>query len=146
MKNHIMLFGSALLLTSCMNAQQHAQQVSAAQGENLTVGKVQSQIRKGMSGGEVAEVLGSPNVVSTDENGREVWIYDKISTLKVVSASSGGLILGAAGVGSAIGAVGGGGFNSAAGASSTSQRTLTVIIKFDGNHKVRDFAYHSSSF
>ena len=96
MKKHIILFGSALLLTSCMNAQQHAQQVSAAQGENLTVGKVQSQIRKGMSGGEVAEVLGSPNVVSTDENGREVWIYDKISTLKVVSASSGGLILGAA--------------------------------------------------
>jgi len=129
-----------------MTAQEHAQQVNAAQGENLTVGKVQSQITKGMSGGEVAEVLGSPNVVSTDENGREVWIYDKISTLKVVSASSGGLILGAVGVGSSVGGLGGGGFNSAAGASSTSQRTLTVIIKFDGNHKVRDYAYHSSSF
>lgn len=146
MKSHIVLFGSALLLTSCMNAQQHAQQVNAAQGENLTVGKVQSQIRKGMSGGEVAEVLGSPNVVSTDENGREVWIYDKISTLKVVSASSGGLILGAAGAGNSVGGIGGGGFNSGAGASSTSQRTLTVIIKFDGNHKVREYAYHSSSF
>jgi hypothetical protein len=71
------------------------------------------------------------------------WLF---KSLKVVSASSGGLILGAAGVGNAIGAVGGGGFNSAAGASSTSQRTLTVIIKFDGNHKVRDYAYHSSSF
>lgn len=146
MKRYLLLSCVTMLLTSCMTAQEHAQQVNSAQGENLTVGKVQSQIRKGMSGGEVAEVLGSPNVVSTDENGREVWIYDKISTLKVVSASSGGLILGAAGVGNAIGAVGGGGVNSAAGASSTSQRTLTVIIKFDGNHKVRDYAYHSSSF
>lgn len=146
MKKYLVLGFMAVLLTSCMTAQEHAQQVNAAQGENLTVGKVQSQIRKGMSGGEVAEVLGSPNVVSTDENGREVWIYDKISTLKVVSASSGGLILGAVGVGSSVGGLGGGGFNSAAGASSTSQRTLTVIIKFDGNHKVRDYAYHSSSF
>ncbi|MDD3021539.1 MAG: hypothetical protein PHX61_11275 [Alphaproteobacteria bacterium] len=146
MKKYLVLGCMTMLLTSCMTAQEHAQQVNAAQGENLTVGKVQSQIRKGMSGAEVAEVLGSPNVVSTDENGREVWIYDKISTLRVVSASSGGLILGAAGVGGAVAGLGGGGFDAAAGASSTSQRTLTVIIKFDGNHKVRDYAYHSSSF
>ena len=31
-------------------------------------------------------------------------------------------------------------------ASSTSQRTLTVIIKFDEEKKVRDFAYHTSRF
>jgi len=32
------------------------------------------------------------------------------------------------------------------GAASTSQKTLAVIIKFDGAKKVRDFAYHTSSF
>jgi hypothetical protein len=36
-------------------------------------------------------------------------------------------------------------FNSA-GASSSSQRTLTVIIKFTEDHRVRDFAYRQSSF
>ena len=31
-------------------------------------------------------------------------------------------------------------------ARSTSQRTLTIIIKFDDKNRVRDFAYRSSSF
>ena len=146
MKKIISSFLSVLCLAGCMTAQQHAQGVSAAQGDNLTVGKVQSQIKKGMSGAEVAEVMGSPNIVSTDENGREVWIYDKISTLRVVSASSGGLLLGAVGAGSSVGGLAGAGFNSAAGAASTSQKTLTVIIKYDGKGRVRDYAYHSSSF
>lgn len=135
-----------ILLAGCATAEQHAASVSAAQGEKLTVGTVQTQIRKGMSGGAVAEALGSPNVVSTDENGHEVWIYDKISTLDVVSSSSGGLTLGAIGVGPGVGGLGMGGFSSGAGARSTSQKTLTVIIKFDGNKKVRDFAYNYSSF
>ena len=32
------------------------------------------------------------------------------------------------------------------GARSRSQRTLTIVIKFDNDKKVRDFAYHSSRF
>ena len=40
----------------------------------------------------------------------------------------------------------GGSVGRSTGAASTSQRTLTVIIKFDGAKKVRDFAYHTSSF
>lgn len=51
------------------------------------VGTVQQEIRKGMSGAEVAAVLGSPNIVSTDEAGREVLVYDKISSDVVYSTS-----------------------------------------------------------
>jgi outer membrane protein assembly factor BamE (lipoprotein component of BamABCDE complex) len=112
----------------------------------MTVGKVQKEIRVGMSGADVAQALGSPNIVSTDEERREVWIYDKVATERVYSSSSGGvnaLILGWG-----DGAAGGAGIRggSSAGASSTSQRTLTVIIKFDKDGKVRDFAHHSSRF
>ena len=116
-------------------AQYHASDVKeGGEADNLTVGKVQREIRVGMTGGQVAEVLGSPNIVSTDEKGREVWIYDKISTDKVYSKSSGyGTIL----------ILGGGG---EAGASSTTQRTLTIIVKYDEEGKVRDIAYHSSKF
>jgi outer membrane protein assembly factor BamE (lipoprotein component of BamABCDE complex) len=141
---------AAFALTGCMSAPEHRAAVQGEQGDRLTVGKVQREIRVGMSGGEVIAALGSPNIVSTDEKGREVWVYDKISTERVYSTSSGGvstLILGGATFGSGL--VGGGVapyYGSAAGASSTSQRTLTIIIKFDESKKVRDFAYHSSSF
>ncbi len=140
----------ALTLAGCMSAQEHKAAVQSDKGDRITVGQVQREIRVGMSGGEVAEVLGSPNIVSTDENGDEVWIYDKISTDRVFSQSSGGVsavILGGGIIGSAL--LGGGAgpsVNQAAGASSTQQRTLTVIIKFNKAKKVRDFAYHTSRF
>ncbi len=142
---------SVLTLAGCMSAQEHKAAVQSEQGDRLTVGTVQREIRVGMSGGDVAAALGSPNIVSTDEEGREVWIYDKIATDKVYSTSSGGvsaLILGGAIIGGA-GLAGGGAapyYGSGAGASSTSQRTLTIIIKFDHDKLVREFAYHSSTF
>ena len=104
------------------------------QSENLTVGKVQGEIKVGMDAASVAEILGSPNIVTTDEQRREVWIYDKISSDRVDTSSSigGGII------------IFGGGKNW--GSSSSTQRTLTIIIKFDENKKVRDFAYNYSQF
>jgi outer membrane protein assembly factor BamE (lipoprotein component of BamABCDE complex) len=137
---------SAVLLAGCQSAAFHRADVQDSSTDRMTVGTVQKEIRVGMSGAEVAQALGSPNIVSTDEERREVWIYDKIATDRAYSSSSGGvnaLILGFGG--SAAGGVGGGG-GSSAGASSTSQRTLTVIIKFDKGGKVRDFAYHTSRF
>lgn len=125
----------ALVLSGCQTATHHRDLVSGDKSEKtLTVGKVQREIRVGMTNAQVAEILGSPNVVSTDEQRREVWIYDKIATETATSSNQGGvnvLILG----------IGGG-----SGASSTTQRTLTVIVKFDADSKVRDFAYHTSRF
>ena len=96
----------------------------------------------GMPGSEVVAILGSPNIVTTDEERREVWVWDKISTNVAYSRSSGviaGLIVGGSG--------GGGGVASTdSGAASTSQRTLTIIIKFDSESRVRDVAYRTSSF
>ena len=122
-------------VTGCQSAAQHLEDVRAADSEKtLSVGKVQREIKVGMTGGQVAEVLGSPNIVSTDENRQEVWIYDKISTEQAYSKSEGGFSLILIGAGNKTGA------------RSTNQRTLTVIIKFDKAGKVRDFAYHRSSF
>ena len=55
-----------------------------------------------------------------------------------------GLIFG--GIGDGVGGLGGAHYKDAAGASSTTQRTLTIIIKFDNQGHVRDYAYHASSF
>lgn len=133
------------LLAGCMSASDHRKAVQDDSGDRVTVGTVQKEIRVGMSGAEVAAALGSPNIVSTDEERREVWIYDKVATDYVHSESSGGISALILGLGTVVGA-GGGSYNSSAGAASTSQRTLTVIIKFDQDKKVRDFAYHTSKF
>ncbi len=115
----------------CAPASYHRREVLDDSGDRLTVGKVQREISMGMPSAQVAEILGSPNVVTTDEERREVWIYDKIAQDVVYSDSGAGLKFLTSGN---------------AGAASTSQRTLTVIIKFDKEGKVRDFAYHTSRF
>ena len=128
------LFLSFLFLCGCSTASSHLKSTKSDAADRITVGKVQREIRIGMPSSQVIEVLGSPNIVSTDENRLEVWVYDKIATDVSYSNSNGGVWL-------ILGSVGG---NS--GATSTSQRTLTIVIKFDVDKKVRDFAYHSSSF
>lgn len=134
------------LVTGCQSAAVHKQQVQDDSSDRVTVGKVQKEIRIGMSGAEVAQLLGSPNIVSTDEERREVWIYDKIATDHAYSESRGGIMALILGWGGSAAGAASGSMSSSAGASSTSQRTLTVIIKFDKEGKVRDFAYRTSRF
>ena len=103
--------------------------------DRLTVGRVQGEIKVGMPASQVAEFLGSPNIVTTDDKRREVWIYDKVSTdrVDVANSSFAGIILIM-------------GTRSSESSSSTRQRTLTIIIKYDEEKKVRDFAYNSTQF
>ena len=98
--------------------------------EQMTVAKAQREIKIGMSSAEVVEVLGSPNMVTTDDKRRETWVYDRVSSN--VSQSSSGVWLLVAGASNAK--------------QSSTQRTLTIIVKFDENSKVRDFAYRTSAF
>jgi len=102
--------------------------------QNLTVGVVQREIRKGMTGGEVATILGSPNIVTSGPNNSEVWVYDRtFSQVEAANASTG--------VWFVIGTTG-----QNAGVSRSSQSTLTVVVKFDSEKKVNDVAYHQSKF
>lgn len=142
----VMATAAALGVSGCMNAAQHRADVQDQSGDRVSVGVVQKEIRIGMSGGEVASILGSPNIVSTDEDRREVWIYDKISTDVSYSKSSGGVSSLIFGGGADVLGGAGLGVNRSSGASSRSQKTLTVIIKFDDDRLVRDFAYHTSRF
>jgi outer membrane protein assembly factor BamE (lipoprotein component of BamABCDE complex) len=138
---------TAVLLSGCQTANQHMADVQAGMtGETLSVGKVQREISVGMSSATVIEVLGAPNIVTTDDQRREVWVYDKIATDRAYSSSSGGISTLFLGFGAGFGGLGGAGANASSGAASTSQRTLTIIIKFDKTGQVRDFAYHQSKF
>ena len=132
------LIAAILGLAGCTGAQHYNPQAD----EQLTVGAVQKEIRIGMAGGQVAEILGSPNIVSTDENRNEVWIYDKISTQYVRADAQAGILA----IGGGADVIGGVGASGSQSSGATSQRTLTVVIKFDENGLVRDFAYHTSRF
>ncbi|MGC8722679.1 MAG: hypothetical protein ACP5VF_02240 [Acidobacteriota bacterium] len=119
--------GLLLLLAACAVQQGPKEQ-------QLTVGVVQRQIRAGMSQAEVAEALGSPNIVTRDSDGKETWIYDKIGTEATYASSGGGasiLILSA---------------SHSTSSSQTTQRTLTVLIKFGADQRVESFTYHASKF
>jgi len=144
-----LMIGGALL-AGCSAAQHQADiteaQTIANQRDQLTVGSVQGGITVGMSAAEVLDILGSPNIVSTDEARREVWVYDRIATDRIYSDSSVGLL---GGVGTASGGTAGGAgalIGQRSGASRTSQQTLTVIIRFDDIGAVRDFSYRASRF
>jgi outer membrane protein assembly factor BamE (lipoprotein component of BamABCDE complex) len=128
---NLFLVMCVFILSGCASASYQRQQVQDDKGDRLTVGKVQKDINIGMSSADVIQTLGSPNVVTTDEERREVWVYDKIATDIVYSDSSAGLKFLTSG---------------RSGAVSRNQRTLTVVIKFDSDKRVRDFAYHTSSF
>lgn len=129
----ILVFFETAVIIGAMgcSAEYHGGEVQKGlQGDKVTVGTVQREIKVGMSSSEVVEALGSPNVVTTDAKRREVWIYDKIATDVAASKGYWTLLL----------------LGQEAGAASKSQRTLTIIIKFDEDKKVRDFAYHTSRF
>lgn len=98
-----------------------------------------------MSQGEIVVALGSPNLVTTDGEGLETWVYDKLSTEASSSSKKKGFnILGGA-VGSKLGVGASAGSSSKNSNSSTSQKTLTVVLKFV-EKKLETFTYNASSF
>lgn len=141
------LIGSQL---GCMSAAQHSRSLHSSDEREMTVGIVQKEIRRGMAQSDVAEALGSPNIVTKDGDGKEVWVYDKIATEASYSRDSGGMgLLGGAGGAPAsalILGLGSGSYSRSAGAAASTQKTLTVIIKFGKDSTVETFSYHSSKF
>jgi outer membrane protein assembly factor BamE (lipoprotein component of BamABCDE complex) len=116
----------------------------------LTAGLVQSRIAPGMPQPDVAAALGSPNLVSRDAQGREVWIYDRVSTDRVrASRSTRAGVLAIPGYEWASGFLSG-----LAGASharesereTTTQKTLTVVVRFDEVGRVASATLHASRF
>jgi outer membrane protein assembly factor BamE (lipoprotein component of BamABCDE complex) len=125
---------SLLLFTSCQPASKHAESLGNGDQERLTLGTVQKKVQVGMSQADVVEALGSPNIVTKDAKGKEAWVYDKAAREVTYSNDSGGVWLIIAG------------YSKDAGASRSSQKTLTIVIKFDDKNLVEGVSYHSSQF
>lgn len=140
MKKNIPLVLSAIFVVIALSGcyptslvdQQKDMNAAKGEGDNLSIGKVQKEIKVGMSSSDVVSVLGSPNMVTTDDKRRESWVYDKVSTEGMASTSKGiGFLWFPADRNATV---------------SRTQKTLTIVIKFDEKGMVRDFAYNTSKF
>jgi hypothetical protein len=125
----------------------HAADVQQGAGSAaFTLGRVQKELQAGQSQAEVVERLGSPNILTRDAEGREAWVYDRVSSEREASTS-----------GVRVGGLGSGGAGNFAGLlglslgkqsdkSRSSQRTLTVVIRFSAGGTVERFSWHDSRF
>lgn len=127
---------SVILLAGC--AASVPQAVEQNEKNRLTTGQVQITLKKNeTTQTEVLETFGSPNLVTVNSEGEEVWTYQRHATVANSSNSSayGTIILFGASTRAA-------GFEQ-------STRTMTLIIKFkeiNGVKRVSDFQSRSSSF
>jgi len=124
--------------------------------KTLTVGIVQKSIVKGVTQEQVIMSLGSPNIVTQDSNGKETWVYDKMSSSisdsnKNESAIRKGTFVRDSwhnlGMVLTLGLlVKGEPEMTEVSQIQTSQSTLTIVIKFDEHNLVESYSYHSSKF
>ena len=142
MRNNLHVLGLAVLLSLPPVARAADEPAKAARETDLTLGAIQRSIKTGMSAAEVVDSAGSPNLVTRGRNGRESWVYDRFAT----ETSEQGFQVGGAGMGgggSFLGALGVGGGRRK---SSTSQRTLMLIVTFGPDGTVESYTYRSSKF
>lgn len=86
-----------------------------------------------MAQDKVAIALGSPNIVTSDADKKETWIYDKVATEVRQSGTSGFILFCQTGA-DYVSRV------------DKSQKTLTVVIKFNKDKLVESVSYHASKF
>ena len=84
-------------------------------------------IKVGNNKSDVLGLLGSPNIVSSTDNGGELWVYDKISTTVEKESSRTGV------------------FKSTQVEKSSSKTMMTTVI-FNADGIVMDIKYRSSRY
>ena len=139
------LVTSALLLQAgCVNPPvQNSQPVIPT--SNISYGLIQQNVVKGATKDQVVGTLGSPNMITNSAGDEETWIYDKVSTdYQNESGASSASVLGG-GIAGAIGLGGSASTSSSSNRGTSSQRTLTLIIKFKKN-VIDTFAVRTTSF
>jgi hypothetical protein len=122
-----------------------------AQPSALSYGMVTSQVRKGETRQlELVQLFGSPNISSYDSAGIETWVYERSVRQTDVQqnsqAAQGAANLGAFfNFGQASAGVSGS-QSSGSTTTTTSLRSITVIVKFTAEHIVSDYSVRATTF
>lgn len=117
--------GILLVFTSCASEQKEEK------NQTLTAGQVKKKIKKGQTNQvEVTQALGSPNLVSKNSSGDEVWTYSRQTSDSKSGSSFGGFIF----------------FGSNKQQATTSTSTFDLIITFDDKDVVKDYSVVQSQY
>lgn len=136
----------AAALVAAVPASGAEKQAATVVEREFTLGLVQKELRTGMSQADVASALGSPNLVTRSAQGREAWVYDRVASEARFTST---------GIGAGVGGIGTPGTSLVLGLLSgqrrderavTTQRTLTVVVRFDAGGAVESFSFHASRF
>ena len=101
------------------------------QKSNLTYGSVKKSIVKGQTNqSDIVHLLGSPNIVTKNSKGEEVWTYSKQSYDSESGGFGGGIIL----------------FGGSKAFSSSASSSFDLILTFDSRDIVKDYSVVSSQF
>ena len=120
-----------LIVVALFMLQGYAIAAESVQKSNLTAGMAKTKITKGQTTQtQILEIFGSPNIITKNKSGNEVWTYDKVSVEK--DDTAGYLNVVVAGISKS--------------GSSSSARTFTMMIEFDDNEVVKDYSYRSAAF
>lgn len=92
------------------------------QTQKITLGNVQRIVKKGASSAEVIDAIGSPNIVTSNRDNTETWVYDKIITESEFADGN------------------------KSGVRVSSSRTMMVVVKFDKTNKVENVQYRQTSY
>lgn len=115
---------------------------SQSQPSAITPGAAKKHIKPGETiQADVIEVFGTPNVI-TRRDGKEVWVYDKVSSRQTAVVFGGGGLGGGAG-GSGFG---GGGLAGGVGSTERSETTVMLIVYFDEDDVVHDYQIKQTKF
>lgn len=100
--------------------------------QKITLGAAQT-LKLGMSGNDVITGLGSPNIITTDKDGNETWVYDKIfREYEYVIAQDEGWLIGPK--------------KQHSGVQTSTERTLIVVIRFDKDKRISNVQYRQTSY
>ena len=109
------------------------------QTDRLTFGTIQKSVYEGANQAEIMETMGAPNIITKNSDGKEVWTYDRIS--REAQASS-GMVVSWWNPISWLGGIASG----TASRSSTTSKSITVLITFNDNKQVANFKYQRLEF
>jgi len=121
-KRSILIVVFALQLVACAQAPMAVVPARQIETQRITLGNLQSSVKKGATSSEVVAALSSPTIVTSNRDGTETWVYDKIIT-ESESAT---------------------GFRSSVSVSST--RTFIVVVKFGLDGLVETVQYRQTSY
>lgn len=122
---------ASLVLISILNCSCTPKQTQPVQKSNLTAGTVKKEIVKGETmQADVLKLFGSPNLMTMDSDGNEVWNYNRMSYTTTTGSDGGTLIFW---------------WGSRAMRSSTTQ-SFDLIIVFDKNQIIKDYRVISAAY